>query len=593
MYKMASIFKRGATMMKSSLIRISLIFILLVLFIPNFISAETKTFIKEYTYQASEADSKISSRVIALEQVKRLLLEELCTYLMSETRIKNYRVDKDEITAITAGTIRVIVIDENWNGQQYWLRAAVEADRDEVTKSVESIYMNYHVKVALEKSKEEREGLLKEIEQLKMTIRSVNGNDLTKSKAIYRDAVNRLSADDLFQNGYRLENAGDYYSAIDSYSKAIKLNPAASYYLRRAGSYSLLASEYRKKKRDNEAKKNSYRAIDDATKAIEINKKQRGQILLDYGFMLRAVAYNDLAGFYERPQEKGVNTTKNAKAKAKDYFQKALNDSDKAIKLSVVSSQQNQGTIAYLNRGIALDGLKQYKESIKALNKSLRLNRSKDKAVTTFAVLYLSGSYTSLLFGYNLDTPIKAYPSFIAESLIQERKYNEAIVKLDEAIGLDEEDAFSYNLRGTVYLNLEKYGQALKDIDNAIKIDTSFKKAYLQRSIIYCDVLNKCEKAIEDCNIAFPIDPTDNEFMALALYFRGGYYLKLGNKMQSFQDYDLAIDLNPTVSGYYLARAYVYMQLGQQKEFIEDLKIAAKLGDEKAQNALRTQKIKW
>jgi hypothetical protein len=40
-------------------------------------SAETKTFIKEYTYQAGDEDSKNSCRVIALREVKRLLLEEL------------------------------------------------------------------------------------------------------------------------------------------------------------------------------------------------------------------------------------------------------------------------------------------------------------------------------------------------------------------------------------------------------------------------------------------------------------------------------------------------------------------------------------
>ena len=34
--------------------------------------AEMKTFVKEYTYEASEADSKLSCRTIALEQVKRL-----------------------------------------------------------------------------------------------------------------------------------------------------------------------------------------------------------------------------------------------------------------------------------------------------------------------------------------------------------------------------------------------------------------------------------------------------------------------------------------------------------------------------------------
>jgi hypothetical protein len=59
------------------------------------VKAETKTFIKEYTYQASEFDSKASSRILALEQVKRLLLEELGTYLESSTEIRNYQLTKD------------------------------------------------------------------------------------------------------------------------------------------------------------------------------------------------------------------------------------------------------------------------------------------------------------------------------------------------------------------------------------------------------------------------------------------------------------------------------------------------------------------
>ncbi|KAF0143573.1 MAG: hypothetical protein FD156_2548 [Nitrospirae bacterium] len=55
----------------------------LVFLVSNFsISfADIKTFVKEYTYQASELDSKVSSRVITLEIVKRQLLEELGTFL--------------------------------------------------------------------------------------------------------------------------------------------------------------------------------------------------------------------------------------------------------------------------------------------------------------------------------------------------------------------------------------------------------------------------------------------------------------------------------------------------------------------------------
>ena len=47
--------------------------------------AEKVSFVKKYTYQASELGSKHSSRTISLEMVKRLLLEEFGTYLISET----------------------------------------------------------------------------------------------------------------------------------------------------------------------------------------------------------------------------------------------------------------------------------------------------------------------------------------------------------------------------------------------------------------------------------------------------------------------------------------------------------------------------
>ena len=38
--------------------------------------SESKTFIREYTYTAGDADSKLTSQIIALESVKRVLLNE-------------------------------------------------------------------------------------------------------------------------------------------------------------------------------------------------------------------------------------------------------------------------------------------------------------------------------------------------------------------------------------------------------------------------------------------------------------------------------------------------------------------------------------
>src|SRR3972149_6147994 len=55
-----------------TMIAVCVSFFAMILLLPCFAFAEVKIFEKEYTYQASEIDSKVTSRAIAVEQVKRL-----------------------------------------------------------------------------------------------------------------------------------------------------------------------------------------------------------------------------------------------------------------------------------------------------------------------------------------------------------------------------------------------------------------------------------------------------------------------------------------------------------------------------------------
>ena len=73
--------------------------------------AETKTFVREYTYQAIDIDNRDMIEIIALQHVKRLLLEELGTYLESETEVKNFQLTQDQVTAWTAGIVSTKIID--------------------------------------------------------------------------------------------------------------------------------------------------------------------------------------------------------------------------------------------------------------------------------------------------------------------------------------------------------------------------------------------------------------------------------------------------------------------------------------------------
>ena len=59
-------------------------YFLSIVFLFGALIAEEKTFIREYTYRASDYDSKVKSRENALAQVKLLLLEEIAVFIKSE-----------------------------------------------------------------------------------------------------------------------------------------------------------------------------------------------------------------------------------------------------------------------------------------------------------------------------------------------------------------------------------------------------------------------------------------------------------------------------------------------------------------------------
>jgi hypothetical protein len=168
--------------------------ILATLIISSSALAETKTFIKEYTYQASEFDSKASCRTMALEQVKRLLLEELGTYLENNTEVKNFELTKDKITALTAGVVQTQVLDEKWDGKSYWLKAEVKADPENVAKSIDNLRKDQKKSEDLEERVKKHDEALKEIEKLRSEMASLKNDIEAKDK--YNRSIETLTREE-------------------------------------------------------------------------------------------------------------------------------------------------------------------------------------------------------------------------------------------------------------------------------------------------------------------------------------------------------------------------------------------------------------
>ncbi len=249
--------------------------------------ADVVTFSKEYTYQASDFDSRNSSRTIALEMIKRLLLEELGTYLISETEVKNMHLTKDQVTTYSAGIVGAEVIDEKWDGKTYWLKAKVSADAKEVEKALMMLVEDKSKLKELVETRKTAEKLTEENERLRRKLQSMaktkKRNIKTEARNIreYENTIRSLTALDWFEKGYKAFNAELWNEAIDAYTKAIKLKPYyADAYVNRGTVYDLIG--------------NHQRAIEDYNKVIHLKT--------DYplAYYNRGLAYGKLGNYQQK-----------------------------------------------------------------------------------------------------------------------------------------------------------------------------------------------------------------------------------------------------------------------------------------------------
>ena len=304
-----------------------LVVILSFIFLANTAGAETKTFIKEYTYQASDEDSKNSSRTIALREVKRLLLEELGTYLESETEVQNFKLTKDQIVTLTAGIVQTELIEEKWNTDnlKYWLKAKITANPQDVIKAIDSLRKDRIKVKELEELRKKSEELLKENGRLTKELKTAKGDAKQKSAQAYKRNIDNLNATEWFEKGYELDISGNYTDAEKAYSKAIELNPRDSVaYYNRGNAYYKLG--------------NYQQAIKDYNRAIELNPQYAN------AHYNRGTAYSNIG----------------------DY-QQAIKDYNKAIELNP------QYEKAYYNRGVTYAKLGNTKLAIENLKIAARL----------------------------------------------------------------------------------------------------------------------------------------------------------------------------------------------------------------------------
>ncbi len=166
-------------------------------------SIDDKIFAREYTYRASEDDSKNSSRKKAIQQLKILLSEEIGTHISSYLEIEkrnhnniSYQSVNNEIASLSASITKLNILKEQWDGESYYVKASVRVNEK---RTLELILQEIRSKSS-EKDVKRLNSILKEQElllsQQNSTIEEINKklvsqeiineakkNEITKMKA--------------------------------------------------------------------------------------------------------------------------------------------------------------------------------------------------------------------------------------------------------------------------------------------------------------------------------------------------------------------------------------------------------------------------
>jgi len=317
----------------------------------NFIYAQEKTFVKEYTYRASEADSRVSCRAIATNQLRSMLLNELGVYVESNQLLKtddkggkNTQDFIENISTISAGITKLNILGEAWNGETFWMKAAITVDTTSLQESLKRISDDHQKVKELTELKQRLDDANKKLGEL---TRELNDQKENNAKAVlaekYNIRVNEISASNSMYIAKAKFESADYPGSIEEFNRVIALDPMYA-----------LAYAYRghaKVKLGNFAE-----AIQDFNKAIELRPK------FDVAYLDRGYAKN-FSGDYQgalsdftkaieiSPTYANAYTSRGEiRLKLKDY-QAAVHDFDLAIRY------RPNYALAYFSRGVAKNWL--------------------------------------------------------------------------------------------------------------------------------------------------------------------------------------------------------------------------------------------
>lgn len=230
-------------------LRYRILVILLLLFIshpifdPVHAFADAKEIISEGTYNMGDGETPSAAEMRALEQAKRISIEQAGTYVQSYSRSKNYQLTDDEIITIASGVMQVTILEKQrfiiGDGFKFWVKIKAVITTD----NIELIAKRLKADPTIDKyGYQEMDNNRQNVTILKRQLSSaenIEGRDNIRNQIAYSERM--FNATTLFEEGNKSKMIGEYEQAIDYYTQAIALNNNyAKAYLNRGQAYMIL-----------------------------------------------------------------------------------------------------------------------------------------------------------------------------------------------------------------------------------------------------------------------------------------------------------------------------------------------------------------
>jgi tetratricopeptide (TPR) repeat protein len=322
---------------------------------PFPVMGEMKTVTHTVKQPFGGSQSPDDARIAAVARAKREALEMAGVYVESFTVVKNSRLEKDEILALTAGVLKAEVVSQkNYHtddafGVEVVVRIDVDTSilEDRVKKLLADRTHLEQLNQAQKKEKELLDTVAKLQEENKRLTAEKKSTEQLKGQ--FHEASQGLTAVDWNKKASELWQSGKYtdpQKAIEYLNEAIRFNPNfAQAYNNRGLAYRNLGQHQR--------------AIEDYNEAIRLNPN------FIQAYNNRGFAYHGLG-----------------------QYQQTIEDCNEAIRLNPNLAE------AYNNRGLAYYGLGQHQRAIEDYNEAVSLNPNLAQAYNNRGLAYLLMSDT-------------------------------------------------------------------------------------------------------------------------------------------------------------------------------------------------------